>query len=346
MMRVFKRGVNLGEFFAREDAKPAFLCRLTEVMQDGLYRGEVDRAKPKGEQLEERKLFLPGQRARALTERDWTRDVVERISAMQARGEVFTADQLSGLFPKPPAEVYRDDNPIDDQWMSIFRVVESTGASELYTKTGVTVEFKEIAEGEAPELQRFSGSTVTLVNKEYGALVGYSRNWVADGRANMIEEATQDVREAWGDLRATYFYGLISSASFTATAYATDWGTTLNGAFARLIRAKRLGPNQRPVVAAPVEKAGVILQAVKDTLIAERGVKLTMIPDLVFTRYYLDSGSALYVCAPKKHFIDQEREALHARQDDGGALNIEKIGYYGRYRGLVREATAGEKITY
>lgn len=346
-MRIFQRGADGKRILAREDARDVFLLRATQVMQEGLYVDAGGELRGKDVTMEKLRQRLPGQRCRAIP----GRVLAEHGNALLQRiqgGELITADQISGLFPKPPVEVYRDVAPVDDQFLSIFRTVPSDGANEQYRKDTYTVEFKEMAIGEEPKLATYSGTLATLVNKDFEALVGYRDTWLADGSLNLIEEMTASVREAAADFRATYFYTIMTSLNATATAYATSWIKSLNGAIARLRRAKKLGPNQTPIVTAPVELADVILQAVKDSLVTgARGERLTVIPDLLFTTY-VSAAEKVMVTPPKSamsDFIDQEREALNSVQEGPGALRMTKVGWRMRFAGLARATTAMEKIT-
>jgi len=352
-MRVFQRGAEGKRILAREDAREKFLLRATQVMQEGLYvdvglsaqaGGEL-KSEPTMEQLQQR---LPGQRCRAIPGRLFVEHGNALLQKVQG-GELITADQISGLFPKPVVEAYRDVEPVDDQYLSIFRVVPSDGAGEQYRKDTFTVSFMETTLGEEPKLVTYAGEIATLLNKDVETLVGYKDTWLADGSLNLIEELTAAVREAAADYRATYFYGIMESLSATSTAYATSWIASLNGAFARLRRAKKLGPNQTPIVTAPVELAGDILQAVKDSLVTgERGLRLTAIPDLLFTTY-IAAANPVLVVPPKSalsDFIDQEREALNSVQEGPGALRLTKVGWRMRFRGLARATASMQKISH
>jgi len=348
-MRVFERGASGASILARDDAREKFLLRATQVMQEGLYRelgGELKGSfDEKMQQLRQR---VPVQRCRPIPGRvlaEHGNALLERIEG----GELITADQITGLFPKPVVEAYRDVSPIDDQYLSIFRVVTSDGAGEQYRKDTFTVNFSDTKTGEEPKLQTYSGALETILNEVKQALVGYDDLWLKNGQLNLIEELTAAVREAAADYRATYFYAKLEALSATSTAYATDWITSLNAAIARLRRAKKLGPNQTPIVAAGVGMAGPLLQAVKDTLVtAARGVRLTQIPDLLFTTYIADANPVL-VMPPKSamsDFIDQEREALNAVQEGPGALRLTKIGWRMIFAGSARATTAMEKISH
>lgn len=318
MKTIFKRGADLREFFARPDAMQKFHSKVTEVLQDGLYGADG----------------LPVQRRRAIGG-----------ETLLAGGEILTVGQLTGLQPKAPVEVYRDDLPIDDQWKSVFRVVPSDGESESYTEADGAITFQALAVGEPPKLASFSGSLVTLTNQKVGARIGFDAAWIRDSKVYRVEDAVQEAKVAFADYLATYFYGLIKNASFSSTAYATDWVTSLNVAIAKLMRAGTLGPNQTPIVIAPVEKAGDMIQAVRDSMANARGTRIHIIPDFIFTRYY-SSTTAIDVVAPKRHFIDQERESLRTETEKHAAQDFEEMAWYARFAGLVRKTTVGQRITY
>ena len=100
---------------------------------------------------------------------------------------------------------------------------------------------------------------------------------------------------------------------------------------------------------APIELAGDLLDAVKDTMVtAARGNRLTVIPDLLFTQYRAAADPVLVVPPKSAHsdYIDQEREALNAVQEGPGALRLIKVGYRMRFAGLARSVKAMEKITH
>jgi len=347
-MRIFQRGADPKRILAREDAREQFLLRATRVMQEGLYvdvggelKGDFE------EQMQTLQRRLPVQHYIPIPGRILAEAGKPWLDKIQG-GELITADQITGLYPKPVVEEYRDITPVDDQYLSIFRIVPSDGAGEQYRKNTFTVNFEKTTGGEEPKLQSYAGALETLNNEVYEALVGYKDTWLSNGSFNLIEEMTAAVREGAADTRATYFYGKIEALAATETAYANNWVTSMNGAIARLRRAKRLAPNQTPIVMAPVELAGDILQAVKDSLVTgQRGARLTQIPDLLFTTYML-STAKVKVLPPKSalsSFIDQEREALNAANDAPGALRISKTGWRMQFAGLCRDTTAMEEIT-
>jgi len=345
-MRVFQRGASGASILTREDAREKFLLRATQVMQEGLYvdiGGELTSGEPTTEQLQRR---LPGQRCRPIPGRVFAEHGNTLLHRIQG-GELITADQITGLFPKPVVEAYRDVEPVDDQYLSIFRTVPSDGAGEQYRKNTYTVNFKKTVTGEEPSLQTYSGELETLLNEVYQALVGYDDLWLKNGQLNLIEELTAAVREGAAKMRAEYFYGKLVDLGANGETYATSWCASINGAIARLRRANKLGPNQTPIVCAPVEMAGDILQAVKDSLVTGvRGLRLTQIPDLLFTTYLADDEDVLVV-PPKSamsDFIDQEREALNAVQDAPGALRLTKVGWRMIFAGAARNVLSMEKI--
>ena len=332
MMRVFQRGADPKRLLAREDLREQFLGRVTKVFQAGHYDSAGLPVQHCG--------AIPGQ-----TLAEYGGELLQRIQG----GELITADQISGLFPKPPVEVYRDETPVDDQYLSIFRVVPSNRGSEPYRKDTYTVKFKEMALGEEAKMATYSGVISHLANKDFETLIGYSDKWLADGDMNLIEELTAATKEAAYEFRAEYFYTMLGTLNANSTAYATDWIKSLNAAIARLERNKKLKPNQTPVVSAPVEMAGLLLEAVKNSLvIGARGNRLVRIPDLLFTTY-LAAASPVLVTPPKSagsDFIDQEREALNAVQSGPGHLRMTKVNYRMRFAGLPRSTKAMEKITY
>ena len=347
-MRIFQRGADARRIASREDARERFLLRATQVMQDDLYvdvGGELKEGEVTMEKLTQR---LPKQHCAPIPGRVLAEAGASMLHRIQG-GELITAAEISGLYPKPVVEEYREDQiPVDDQYLSVFRVVPSDGASEQYRKNAYGVNFTKTTEGEEPKLQTYDAELSTLTNETYEALVGYKDTWLLDGALNLIEELTQAVREGAADTRATYFYAKIEALAATETAYAQNWIASLNGAIARLRRAKRLAPNQTPIVMAPVELAGDLLQAVKDSLVTgQRGTRLTQIPDLLFTTYML-STAKVKVLPPKSAlspFVDQEREALNATQEEKGALRISKVGWRMRFAGWCRDTTAMEEIT-
>lgn len=347
-MRIFQRGADPRRILSREDAREKFLLRATQVMQEGLYVTPGGELKSDEVTIEKLRQRLPAQHCVPIPGAILAEAGSSWLNRIQG-GELITAAEVSGLYPKPVVEEYREDRiPVDDQYLSIFRVVPSDSASEQYRKNSFTVNFEKTDEGEEPKLQTYDAELSTLANETYEALVGYKDTWLSDGALNLIEEMTQAVREGAADKRATYFYAKIEALAATETAYASNWIVSLNGAIARLRRAKRLAPNQTPIVMAPVELAGDLLQAVKDSLVTGvRGTRLTQIPDLLFTSYML-STAKVKVLPPKSAlspFVDQEREALNAANDAPGALRISKTGWRMRFAGWCRDTSAMEEIT-
>lgn len=335
MSLIFERGADLRKFFHGPDAaknRKAFGEAVTRYLREGFYDSE---GRPRHASAVKR--AVGGELVAVGPE------PLYRVPA----GELVTADQLSGLQPKPPALVYDLETPADTGYLSVFDVVQSDSESETYDKVTNAIAFKQLVPGEKPELQKWSGTVVTLVNLKWGAAFGFDNDWINDNKVWRIEDTIRKAKEGAFDAKATFMYNLLLNASFNSVAYATDWIMSLNAAIARLKRAHRLRPNQRPVVVCNVETEPLIVQAIKDSMVAEaRGARLTMVPDVVGTAYYAASDHKVDVIAPKQYFKLQEREALRSDSDKDVVADSQVYSWFFRMNATVLEVSAGERITY
>lgn len=331
MRHVFRATTVLSAFMQREDAERVFVQRVSELLQDGLYG-------PDGMPIRHR----PAMQPRSLEAVD---AALRRVQA----GEMVTPETLVGLYPRPPAEIERLEIEADTDWMNIFRTVPSNGASESYTDAKAAITFDQItAPGQEPRPSTFAGQFVELPNLEYQAAFNFMQSWIDDNKIYAFDQVVLDVKEAAADIRASYFYGLVAAAGFTSTGYATSWIASINAAIGRLMSAGRLGKSQTPIVVFPVEQLANILTAVRDSMVtSQKGERLLVIPDLIYTRYLAHADKKVYVLVPKRHFVDQERTAVQMVGPDRvpGAW-YQKAGWRMRFAGMVKRTDAGEIITY
>lgn len=338
MPLLFDRGVNLKEFFYGSEAaknRRAFGEAVTRFLRAGFYDGdEVPRNVGSRSTL---KRFVGGEVVTVEPEK------LYRGPA----GELVTVDQLTGLQPHAPKVVYDLETPADTQYLSIFDVVQSDAESETYDKVTNAISFKQLVPGEKPDISHWSGTPVSLVNLKWGAAFGFDNDWINDNKVWKIEDTIRKAKEGAFDAKATFMYTLLLNASFNSTAYATSWIASLNAAIARLKRAKRLAPNQRPVVVCNVEKEAEVIQAIKDSLtVGARGERLTVIPDVLATAYYASTDHKVDVLVPKRYFKLQEREALRSDKDKDVVADSQVYAWFFRMNAVVLETSAGERITY
>ncbi len=279
---------------------------------------------------------------------------------MPRKGEVFITRKGEILAPPEPGapfftqkeyrEIFKEEVPIDTQWAQIFRTVQSTKEGETYGEVQAAIAFQQLKVGEKPKLGTLTGTEVFVPNLKWGAAFGFYRDWINDNAIWKIEDTIRSAKEGAYDALATFMYGLLTAASFpTVDKSASDnsseaWIKALNEAFAKLKRAKKLKPNQRPIVICPPEKRGYIDNAIADTQVkTARGPRLQLIPEVIDTAYFA-SDEDVRVVVPKRDFIYQEREALRSEEDVDIMLDAELYAWYFRCNGLVRDVNAGVTI--
>ncbi len=282
------------------------------------------------------------------------------LEILPRKGEVYISKGGEILVPPEPGapfftqkeyrEIFKEEVPIDTQWAEIFRTVKSTKEGETYAAAQAAITFKQLKPGEKPELATLTGSEVYVPNLKWGAAFGFYKDWINDNAIWKIEDTIRSAKEAAYDALATFMYGLILNANFpTVSKSASDnsseaWIKALNEAFAKLKRAKKLKPNQRPIVICPPEKRGYIDNAIADTQVkTARGPRLQLIPQVIDTAYF-PSDANVRVVVPKRDFIYQEREALRSEEDVDIMLDAELFAWYFRCNGLIRDANAGVTI--
>jgi hypothetical protein len=329
-MLIFKKGVNLKEVLADPEKRKIVGEAITNFLREGFYDSEGTPINPVRKKL--------------------TAELVKTLPLeMILAGEYITAGDITtgaavGIKRK---EVFIPEVPADTQYLEIFRTVPSDKAGETYETLGTGLTFTQLKPGQKPELGTVSRTKNYIPNLKWGTAFGFFREWIADNEVRKIEDVIREAKIAAFDAKATFMYGLIAAASWANINYATSWIHTLNSALAALKKAKKLKPNQRPIILCPVEKLAVIVQAVKDSMVVQtRGERLTMVPDIIDSSYIEDSDKRVYVLIPKERLILQEREALRTETEKDIMLDAEAYAWYFRMNGIVLDTDYGRKITY
>lgn len=329
-MLIFKKGVNIKEIFADPDKRKIAGEAITKYLREGFYDAEGQAINP--------------------VKRVITAEMIKRFPIeMLLSGEYISAGDVTGGagVGVKRKEIYIPEVPADTQYLEIFRTVQSDKVGETYEDADAGITFQQLKLGEKPKLGTVTHAINFVKNLKWGAAFGFHREWIDDNEVWKIEHIIRKAKIAAFDAKATFMYGLIAAASWTNINYATSWIHTLNLAYAQLKRAKVLKPNQRPIVVCTPEKLSLILQAIKDTMVTgQRGERLTMIPDLIDTAYFLETDLKAYVLVPKERFVLQEREALRTEEDKDIMLDAEAKAWYFRMNGVILDTKFGRKITY
>lgn len=334
-MLIFKKGINLKEVFADPEKRKIAGEAITNYLREGFYDSEGQAINPV---------------KRVLTAEMIKRFPIEKLLS----GEYISAGDVTiygtaagagvGLKRK---EIFIPEVPADTQYLELFRTVQSDKAGETYEQAEAGITFSQLKLGEKPKLGTITHAKDYVPNLKWGTAFGFHREWIDDNEVWKMEDIIRQAKIAAYDAKATFMYGLIAAASWTNIAYATSWIKTLNTAYAQLKRAKKLKPNQRPIVVCTPEKLSEILQAIKDTMVTgQRGERLTMIPDVIDTAYLLETDLKAYVLIPKERFILQEREALRSETDKDIMMDAEAYAWYFRMNGIILDTKYGRKITY
>ncbi len=331
-MRIFKKGVNLREVLAKPENRKLVGEAITNYLRAGFYDKEGRLIPPAARGFGAELIAqTPAERLKKL--------VGEYIAA----GDI-TAGAAVGIQRK---EVFFPEVPADTQWMQIFRTVQSDKAGETYEQASAGITFEQLRLGQKPKLGTISQAASYVKNLKWGAAFGMHREWIEDNEIWKIEEIINEAKIAQWDALASYMYGLITAANWSNVDYATSWINSLNLAFAALKNKKTLLPNVTPVVLCPVDKLAVIVQAIKDALVAGvRGERLTMVPDIIDSTYILDADKKIYVLIPQRRFIHQEREAFRTEMEQDIMLDAQAYAWYYRGNGVILSTDYGMKITY
>lgn len=329
-MLIFKKGINLKEVFADPEKRKIAGEAITNYLREGFYDSEGQAINP--------------------IKRVLTAEMIKRfpIEALLS-GEYISAGDVTGGagVGVKRKEIYIPEVPADTQYLEIFRTVQSDKAGETYEQAEAGITFSQLKLGEKPKLATITHDFDYVPNLKWGSAFGFHREWIDDNEVWKMEDVIRQAKIAAFDAKATFMYGLVAAAAWTNIAYATSWIHSLNLAYAQLKRAKKLKPNQRPIVVCTPEKLALILQAIKDTMVVgQRGERLTMIPDVIDTAYLLETDLKAYVLIPKERFILQEREALRTEEDKDIMLDAEAKAWYFRMNGIILDVKYGRKITY
>lgn len=335
-MLIFKKGVNLKEVFADSKKRAIFGEAIVNYLREGFYDSEGNPINP--------------------VRRKLTAEMITTLPIkMILSGEYISAGDIPvgigagygaavGIQRK---EVFIPEVPADTQYLEIFRTVPSDKAGETYEDADAGITFKQLKLGEPPKLGTVTHAVNYVPNLKWGAAFGLHREWIEDNEVWKMEDVFKKAKENAYDAKAIFMYGLITACAWTNIAYATSWINSLNLAFTALKKAKKLMPNQRPTIVCPVEKMPVIVQAIKDSLVAgQRGERLTMVPDIIDTAYIVDLGKKVYVVVPKQRFVLQEREALRTESTKDIMLDAEAYAWYFRMNGVILDKAYGRTITY
>lgn len=345
MGRIFKPGVNLKEIFKDPAKRKLTGETITNYLREGFYDSELNPI-PHGRKLSAEMIVkLSPEQLQAVLKGEY-------ISA----GDITTTP-LGGMVGVQRKEIFMPETPADTQYLEIFRTVQSDRAGETYEQAAAAITFKQLLLGEKPQLGTIAQGINFVPNLKWGTAFGFHREWIDDNEVWKIEDIINEAKIAAYDAKATFMYGLISGAGFSEVNWGGEdtWITMLNKAFAALRRKQKnaigqelipLQSNQRPLVACCVEKTAEIVQAIKDSLVAaERGPRLTVVPDVIDTSYFA-ANEPVYVLVPKRRFILQEREALRTETDKDIMLDAEAYAWYFRMNGIILDKIFGRQIDW
>lgn len=331
MSLIFKKGVVLKDVFADPAKRKLAGEAISKYMRQGFYDGE-DRPIPN-------RRLISAEMIKTMPLKD----------ILALRGEYITQADITGAAAVgvQRKEIFMPDVPADTQYLGVFRTVQSEKAGETYEEATAGITFTQLKLGEKPKLGTITHTAPYVPNLKWGAAFGFHREWIVDNEVWKFEDLVRKAKIAALDAKATFLYGLIAAAGWAEIAYATSWINTLNLAYAALRKAKKLLPNQTPVLVIPVEKLAVVLQAIKDSLVTEaRGERITRIPDVLDTGYIEDSDKKMYYLTPFERFVLQEREALRTEQDQDIMLDAMAYAWYFRMNGVILDTAYGRKITW